>query len=414
MAEGQGRMAAPPSVKSVVVVDPRAFTLPYDRKFCAALAAAGVEVTLVGRPLADTEASNDRSFRYLALGFNPPIRRTFVHNLSWDFRRVIAHISHAIAWTRLIIVLYRTRPDVLHAQWLPVPFIDVAFICLVKKFIPIVLTAHDVQPYMGTVGPRSMRAWLQILSSVHHIFVHTRAGVDELISLGIKRERVTLIAHGPLHLKTLKPQADLVGRRTQQLLRFVQFGMMKEYKGIDVLLRAIALMPSDVRARCHFVVAGTPAMDLRPLEKLIRDAGIEKHVELVPRYFSEEEVGMLLASADVFVFPYRRIQASGVLALALNLDCPIVASSLGSFREILVDGHHGFLVSPDDPPSLANALTSIALDEALRVAMGRNIAQLRSCIPDWDLIAGHTIEIYKEVVGRFFSCEPDPAPEAVD
>ena len=60
--------------------------------------------------------------------------------------------------------------------------------------------------------------------------------------------------------------------------------------------------------------------------------------------------------------PYRHIGQSGVLMTVINYGEPIVASRLGGFEEIIKDGIHGKLVTPEDPKDLALALTQILND----------------------------------------------------
>jgi glycosyltransferase involved in cell wall biosynthesis len=391
-------MISPAKLKSVVILDPLGFSLPYDRAFCAGLAAVGLDITLVGPVVGNMEAWDNSSFEYVIARFRNPGQRTKLHDVSRKLGKFIAYLRYMVPWIRLLLILRRRQPDVLHVQWLPVPRIDIVFMRIISRFVPVVLTAHDVLPYMAEFNQPTLRAWNRILSLADHIITHTEISANELAALGVPRERATRIAHGPLGLEGLSASVRLDDQRPTELVSFLQFGWMKEYKGIDVLVRAVSLMPIDVRVRCRFVVAGKPAMDLHIIEELIHKCAVDNNIVLLARYFDDKEAAALLAEADVFVFPYRQVHASGVLSLVLNMDRPIVATSVGCFREMLVDGRHGFVVPPEDPAALADALTKLARDETLRRMMSRNVRQLRKSLPGWHSIAEETTKIYRKVL----------------
>jgi glycosyltransferase involved in cell wall biosynthesis len=97
----------------------------------------------------------------------------------------------------------------------------------------------------------------------------------------------------------------------------------------------------------------------------------------------------LLRSADAFVFPYRTIDASGVLHLVADLGRWLVASDLGAFRA-MISGGSGELVPADDLPALAKAIVhSIGRTPATRPAIG---------IPDWLEIGAMTRAVYEKAI----------------
>ena len=100
------------------------------------------------------------------------------------------------------------------------------------------------------------------------------------------------------------------------------------------------------------------------------------------------EVAELLYSADAFVFPYRRVDASGVFFLTCSLGKWIIASRVGVFSESLVQGENGYLISPGDPVELAAALLN---------SIGQ-IPNIDFDITSWEEIGSITRGIYANVV----------------
>jgi glycosyltransferase involved in cell wall biosynthesis len=136
-------------------------------------------------------------------------------------------------------------------------------------------------------------------------------------------------------------------------------------------------------------------MDVRPLLKAA--SGLEGRVRLDFRFVPDAEMTQLLAQADILVFPYREIDVSGVLMAALRYRRPIIASHIGGFAELLVDGRHGFLVPPGDVAALTAAMSRLCEEPTTRRAMGGAIADLVAAIPSWDEIARQTTELYREL-----------------
>jgi glycosyltransferase involved in cell wall biosynthesis len=113
-----------------------------------------------------------------------------------------------------------------------------------------------------------------------------------------------------------------------------------------------------------------------------------------PGFVADEDVPSLYGPATVAMFPYREIEASGVMFLALAHGRPIIASRLGSFAELLVDGCHGHLVPPDDIPALTAAMSHMIADRSFAKSCAAAVRSLATDIPDWNEIARRTVQTY--------------------
>src|SRR4029077_10038301 len=162
------------------------------------------------------------------------------------------------------------------------------------------------------------------------------------------------IPHGLLH-----DVAPITARNSQasDRVRFLLFGKLKSYKGADVLIEAFRLLPPVIRDQAEVQIVGKPYMDVEPLQRAARALGPGVRLDL--RFVPDVEMSDLLALADVIVFPYREIDVSGVLMAALRYGRPIIASRIGGFVELLVDGRHAILVPPDDTSALAEAMARL-------------------------------------------------------
>ncbi|HTM62842.1 MAG TPA: glycosyltransferase [Burkholderiales bacterium] len=333
-----------------LLVDPSLFTAPYDAALTGGLLSAGVQpiwTTRAIRPGDRMEIPPDcvDGFFY---------RRTDQAN--WaprSLRPLLKGCGHIAGLATLLWKIYRTKPDVVHVQWIVVPILDLVAMALIRRSCALVLTVHDTLPYNGetmSLPQRLGNTWPARLA--HEVIVHTRAARRTLCGQGVPGKRVTVIPHGPLQLSvTTQPPRTRDSRWTAVL-----FGEIKPYKGLDVLIDAVAALPPSARRQLRVVVAGRPRMDVAPLAARIAALGLAEHFELRLRRQSEEEMSALFAEADGFLFPYRQVDASGVYYLVKALGKWLIASRVGIFAEDMVHDTQGALVPPGDVASLARAL----------------------------------------------------------
>jgi glycosyltransferase involved in cell wall biosynthesis len=370
----------------VLLVDPSLFTAPYDAALNEGLKSAGVRPTWAVRP---TRAADRQE---LPADVSEPLFYGWIERqtrLSPKLRTLAKGVSHAWGLAKLVQRVVQKKPDVVHFQWVVVPPLDSLAMLLLATFSPLVLTVHDTVPYNG-----DRMSWLQRwgfelpLRLCDRIIVHTRAGREALLARGLSPEKVSVIPHGALPLRE-RPTPAALTHAPDGLYRFVAFGEMKQYKGLDVLMEALALMPEQTRNQARVIIAGRPRMDLAPLTSCIERLGLSELVELRARRLSEPEMADLFHLADCFVFPYRQIDASGVYFLVKSLGKWLIASRVGVFAEDVLDGAQGELVAVADAQALADAMTA--------AVAGRRAPVPVAAGTDWADIGKATSELYRNL-----------------
>ena len=146
--------------------------------------------------------------------------------------------------------------------------------------------------------------------------------------------------------------ARLRTRLTGDVLLF--FGFVRRYKGVDVLVDALPKVLA--RRNVTLVIAGEFYEPVEPLKARIARYGIQDKVRVLDRYVPDEEVGDLVAAADCVVLPYRSATQSGVVLVAYAGGCPVISTAVGGLPEVVDDGATGYLVPPEDPDALADAI----------------------------------------------------------
>lgn len=375
----------------VALVDPSLFTLPYDRALAAGLTAAGHEVVLHGRrPGRDDAQPNGIP---LEASFYRFATSAMITALPEPLRLSIKGLDHLASMAAFGRRLAPWRPDVIHFQWLPLPALDRRFLPQLRRLAPLVLTVHDSTPFNGNpAAALQQRGTAASFTRFDRIIVHTDQGRARLLAQGVPADRLSVLPHGLLGTQASPTAAN---DTTDGPLTFLLFGKLKPYKGADLLIEAFARLPDALRGQARLRIVGKPYMDLAPLHALARRRGVAAAVSIEPRFVADDEIPALFAPGVIAAFPYREIEASGVLSLAIAQARPILATRLGGFAEQIEDGVHGILVPPEDAASLSLAMARLLADRSFAAACATNVRRLAEQIPDWDAIARRTALVYE-------------------
>ncbi|MGA9800302.1 MAG: glycosyltransferase family 4 protein [Terriglobales bacterium] len=392
-------MSQPSAAMTSVVVDASCFTLPYDYSLCDALAEQGCRVFLARSEFLAGEwtrsASGFESWNHFYRLSHGKKRRGVFAPL-WRF---IKAGEHLVDMRQFVPRMRQLKPDVIHFQWLPVPLLDGLFLSDLSKVAPLVLTIHNARPH-GSLMQRLFQDFRRtaILGHFQAIIVHSQFTKRQIVEMNwAPADRLHVIPHGVLdyYLSFAENRETAPLSNGNQTVMF--FGNIEAYKGLDVLIRAFALMPADLQARTQLLVAGSPNTDIAALKKLARDLKIESRIVWRLGYIREEEVPELFRAASIVALPYRAIDQSGVLMTAVAFGKAIVASRTGGFPEVIQDGVNGILVTPGNAQELAGALQSLLADPARRFAVEQATSHLARTELAWSSSAEKTVALYDAV-----------------
>lgn len=294
------------------------------------------------------------------------------------------------------------HPDVVHVQWLPLPPADRWFLHSIRGRVPLLYTMHNTTLFHGSTG--GIQGWglKGALRSFDGIVVHSEYSKASAVRGGLVREAaLRVIPHGAFdYYRRLGEEPGRPARRTNGGPTELLFaGSIKRYKGLDLLIGSLTtLRDAAPEGSWHLTVAGQPGIDMSPLRELVHAHGLDAYVSWSLRHQSERELAMLLVRSDVVVLPYREIDQSGVLLAAIGVGCPVVATKVGAFPELLRHEVHGLLVPPDDPRSLGLALARLVGDCALRTACSAQMQQLASGPLAWSTVGRATLDLYRELI----------------
>jgi glycosyltransferase involved in cell wall biosynthesis len=347
----------------VVVADPPAYTPPYDRSLCAALARAGAEVELVTSrfrfgAVAEPEGYEVREWFYPLSSRMGGTRR----------RLALKAVEHPLGMARFAL----TRADVIHMQWLGAPELDR---WLFRPRSPAVLTAHDIIP-RRTLSKTAM--WRALFERFERVVVHSERGHGQLVDFGLPAEKVRVIPH-PVFRSEVDRRDDA---RTALCL-----GLIRPYKGTEDAVEAV-LRVEDAR----LLVVGDPRV---PLDGLMQTAGDRAEWRL--GYLPDAELRRALSEATVGLFPYRdEIDLSGALLQVLGAGVPAIVYDIGGLGELVDRFGAGSVVPAGDDRAMSDALRRLLDDDDALAAARRGAERARDELT-WDASAAAHLELYREL-----------------
>ena len=168
------------------------------------------------------------------------------------------------------------------------------------------------------------------------------------------------------------------------------FGLIRDYKGLDLLLKAWAQWRPIGR---KLLVAGEFYTSKEPYLQLIEQLGMRDDVVLHDWFIDDEKVKNYFSVADLLVLPYRTATQSGVTQIAYNFSLPMLVTRVGGLPEIVPDGRVGRVCEPD-VESIAQALKQIY--------EGDQLSKFKTNFPEerkrfsWAAMCDKLLEVYQQ------------------
>lgn len=329
-----------------------------------------------------------------------PVKRLF-RNIYTPRYKLQKALNYELGLMKMASDIFRTRPKILHIQCFGPTFLDLMFICLLRRFMPslrIVGTIHDVTPFEYYY--QSPKAIAKVYRSLDGCVVHTREDKSKLVkAYGVNENLVHIIRHGNFLDNGENQGGPFVAEGP---VRFLFFGQIRPEKGLAELIAAFGILKERghnfravIAGRCRSGFSSTHTT----YESQIRDLGLSKLVVFENRFVPDKDVHLYFSACHVVVLPYTQISQSGVALLAFSRARPILASKIGCFQEMVIEGQTGWFCRPNDVESLADALEktlNITLEKIK--TMGMKAREFVETNYSWEKIGVDTVHFYREVM----------------
>ena len=278
------------------------------------------------------------------------------------------------SWLRTGLYIRRKRPDLLVTKfWLPFMAPALGTVCRVarRKGTRRVAVLDNLVPHEKRIGDKMFSRYF--VCSVDGMVAMSRSVLADADLFDPKHRKPRLFCPHPLYDHYGDPMTASEARRAIGLReegRYVLFfGFIRDYKGLDLLLDAMAderLEQMNVR----LIVAGEFYGDPKPYYDQIGRLDISQRVAMHTDFIPDHEVRRYFCAADLVAQPYKTATQSGVTQIAFHFEKPLLVTNVGGLPEIVPDGKVGFVVEPN-ASQIADAIVRFySEDWAPRLAQG--------------------------------------------
>lgn len=290
-----------------------------------------------------------------------------------DAPRTLSSIS-PFSWRRTATAIIGDKPDILLTRfWMSFfgPSLGYVARTVRARGIPAIALIDNIVPHEGRIIDKPFTRYF--LNSCDGFIALSESVRADLIAL--RPDARAIVLPHPLydHFGAAMPQNEaqraLGIAAGQRVLLF--FGFIRDYKGLDLLIEAMAALPKD-----HvLVIAGEPYGDMAKYHYAIERLGLRDRVIDRIRYIPDQEVPLYFSAADAVVLPYRSATQSGITAIAQHFQKPVIATDVGGLKEFVDDGRTGVIV-----PEVSAAAIAAGIDRFGTIApevFRENIARVR-------------------------------------
>jgi glycosyltransferase involved in cell wall biosynthesis len=132
------------------------------------------------------------------------------------------------------------------------------------------------------------------------------------------------------------------------------FGFIRDYKGLDNLLEAVALLKNKINLK--LIVAGEFYSNEDKYKQLIEKLEIQDKLFLYSDFIPTSEVKYYFSACDAVILPYKDATQSGIVQIAMNFRKPVIATNVGGLAEVIKDSKTGFIIEKENPQILADTI----------------------------------------------------------
>lgn len=283
--------------------------------------------------------------------------------------KTLINSINPLSWRKVGLFLKNMQPDLVIARfWLPFMGPSLGTIMRLARQngrTKTMAIADNIIPHEHRIGDRQLTQYF--INSTDAFIVMSRS-VKQDIRQFTPDKPVRYIAHpiydnyGDLVEKSIALKALELPATTSYLLFF---GFIREYKGLDLLLRAMA----DERIKkmnIKLIVAGEYYSNETFYNKIIDEVGVRDQLILHTDYIAKEKVKYYFGATDLVVQPYKTATQSGISQLAYHFEKPMVVTDVGGLSEIVEDGKVGYVVAVE-VDAIADAIVDFFQEDRRKV-----------------------------------------------
>ena len=217
---------------------------------------------------------------------------------------------------------------------------------LKSKKTQLLCIAHNIIPHELRIGDKMLTRYF--IKKIDGFLAMTQKVLDDL-KLFDKNSPKVLTPH-PIYdnFGEIEPREKAIeSLKLNQDYRYILFfGLIRDYKGLDLLLEAFS--DTEIREKnIKLIIAGEYYSEQAPYKILIEKYNLEQDIIQVEQFIPDSEVHLYFNACDLVVQPYKSATQSGVTQIAYHFNKPMIVTDVGGLKEMCPDGKVGYVVSPN-------------------------------------------------------------------
>jgi glycosyltransferase involved in cell wall biosynthesis len=272
-------------------------------------------------------------------------------------RRTVSSVN-PLNWIRVGNRIRKEKPDlVIFKYWIPfmAPCFGTIIRCIKRnRHTKVICIADNIIPHEKRPGDKQLTNYF--MHVVDGVIAMSKSVYEDVLSF--RKDIPRAICPHPLfdHFggKMSRDEALQKLNLDPSFRYMLFFGFIRDYKGLDLLLKAMA-NPALDKMPVKLIVAGEFYTNSQPYFDLIEKLGVGSKIIMMDQFIADREVNRYFCSADIVVQPYKDATQSGVTQIAYHFERPMLVTNVGGLAEIIPDQKVGYVVRPDEE-DIARAL----------------------------------------------------------
>ena len=178
----------------------------------------------------------------------------------------------------------------------------------------------------------------------------------QIICSLLKTKEILFVCHNVFNKSQLeKDDARKILNVAQNEFVLLFFGLIREYKGLKYLLKALSIIKNKI-PNVKLYIVGDFGGEKDHYLKIIKDLNIENYILIEDAYVSDDDVEKYFTATDMVILPYESATQSGIVQIAYEFLKPVVVTNVGGLPEVVADGKTGYVVPPFNAEELGQAI----------------------------------------------------------
>jgi glycosyltransferase involved in cell wall biosynthesis len=318
----------------------------FDELFCEALNKEGHQCEIISYSLQYPNFLFPGSTQYHVNGTAP--KNITIHTL--------INSVNPLSWFKTASFIKKQKPDfIIFRFWIPFmgPALGTIARLVKKQNIKVLAITDNVIPHEKRLGDKQLASYF--IKGCDAFVTMSKAVMKDL-------EKFTNTSHKkyllhPLYTafgdKIPKQEARLKLHLKQDDRVILFFGLIRKYKGLDLLIEAFSLLKASPHNK--LLIAGEFYEDKQPYFDLISKYKLEEQIMLLNQFIPNDDVKYYFSAADIVALPYRSATQSGVTQVSFHFEVPTLVTNVGGLGEIIPHNVAGYVVEPN-PQAIATSL----------------------------------------------------------